>query len=320
MRIALHFHRRSVWLSRLLLALAVSGMALLGLSLVAGARSADTYSGEFERRQIQIGFATRLDELAALVMPQVTWDEAVVRLDNRFDSDWASLNIGTYLSEADGFELAEIVDRSDRSIYRAVNGETIDMSTSGSPSIALPHLIEDIRAKERQRGLFRVRNLSRKMIARPIQAATVSMIGGQPYAIVATLVQPDFGAARPAGPRAPIVFAADALDETFLANIAARYLLIDAVLVAPSFPRSPEQAEAIITDYGGQPVLSVRWRQHKPGTAMREQTWVYLSAVFAFFVLSIVLGQPGQVPVPGQHESRAAHAAERHHRPDGPAA
>ncbi|WP_339871914.1 ATP-binding protein [uncultured Brevundimonas sp.] len=264
-------------------------MALLGLSLVAGARSADTYSGEFERRQIQIGFATRLDELAALVMPQVTWDEAVVRLDNRFDSDWASLNIGTYLSEADGFELAEIVDRSDRSIYRAVNGETIDMSTSGSPSIALPHLIEDIRAKERQRGLFRVRNLSRKMIARPIQAATVSMIGGQPYAIVATLVQPDFGAARPAGPRAPIVFAADALDETFLANIAARYLLIDAVLVAPSFPRSPEQAEAIITDYGGQPVLSVRWRQHKPGTAMREQTWVYLSAVFAFFVLSIVL-------------------------------
>ena len=93
MRIAPHNHRRSIWLSRWLLVLAVSGMVMLGLSLVAGARSADSYSGEFERRQIQAGLASRRDELSALIMPQVHWDEAVARLDNRFDRRWASLNI-----------------------------------------------------------------------------------------------------------------------------------------------------------------------------------------------------------------------------------
>ena len=282
-------HRRTVWLSRSLLILAISGMGLLGLSLVAGARSADRYSGEFERRQIQSGLATRLDELAALVMPQVTRDAAVVHLHNRFDADWANRNIGTFLNEADGFELVEIVDHSDRSIFSAVDGDSTRTIPSGRGSIALPQLIENIRVRERQRGTLLRRAKSQKMIAAPIQATAVSRIDGQPYAIVATLVQPDFGTALPIGPHAPIVFAADALDETFLANIAARYLLIDAVLVTPALPRKPEQAEEIITDAAGRPVLSIRWRQHKPGTAMREQTWVYMSAVFVFFVLSITL-------------------------------
>ena len=289
MRIAPHNHRRSIWLSRWLLVLAVSGMVMLGLSLVAGARSADSYSGEFERRQIQAGLASRRDELSALIMPQVHWDEAVARLDNRFDRRWASLNIGVYLSHAAGFERAEIVDRSDRSIFSAVDGETVSTNAAGRPSIALPHLIESIRAQESQRGTLSGLDQSGKTIAAPIQATTVSMIGGHPYAIVATLVQPDFGTARPVGRRAPIVFAADALDDAFLSTIAGRYHLIDAVLAAPSSAQKPHQAEEIIADYTGHPVLAVRWRQHKPGTAMLERTWLYMTAVFTFFVLSIIL-------------------------------
>ena len=289
MRTDPHAHRRTVWLSRSLLVLAVSGMVMFGLTLIAGARSTDARSGEIERQQIQSGHATRLGELAALVMPQAIWDQAVVRLDNRFDAGWASLNIGTYLNQVGGFELAEIVDRSDRPIFLAIDGESANAAPSDRPSIALPHLIESIRDQERQRGTFLRRGQSKKMIAAPIQATTVSMIGGQPYAIVATLVQPDFGTALPIGPRAPIVFAADALDDSFLANIATRYQLIEAMLADPSSQPEPHQTEVTIADDAGRPMIAVRWRQHKPGTAMLEQTWVYMSAVFAFFVLSIIL-------------------------------
>ncbi|WP_339915472.1 ATP-binding protein [uncultured Brevundimonas sp.] len=289
MRIDSHAHRRTIWLSRSLLVLAVSGMVLFGLSLVAGARSTDAYSGKFERRQIQTGLSTRLDELAALVMPQVIWDDAVVHLDNRFDPRWANLNIGTYLNQTAGFEQIEIVDRSDRSVFSAIDDDVVSPTTSDHPSIALPKLIDSIRAQERQRGAFVRRDRSRKMIAAPIQATSVSMIGGHPYAIVAALVQPDFGTALPVGARAPIVFAADALDETFLANIAGRYQLIDAVLAPPTSPPEPHQAEVTLADDAGQPVLAIRWRQHKPGTALLERTWLYMSAVFSFFVLSIIL-------------------------------
>ena len=281
--------RRTIWLSRALLVLAVSGMVMFGASLLAGARSSDAYAGAFERQQVEAGIANRLVELQALVVPQAIWDQAVVHLDNRFDPQWAKLNIGTFLSHTSGFEIIEVVDRSERPLFVAVDGEVVTSDAPAQPSIALPGLIAAVRAEEARRGPLTPRRPSTQMIAEPIQAVSISLIGGQPYAIVATLVQPDFGTALPAAPRAPIVFAADALDAAFLANIASRYQLINPTLTAPNAPLDAPQTQVMIRDSSDQPLLAVRWKQHQPGTALLGQTWLYLTAVFTFFFLSIVL-------------------------------
>tara|TARA_R110002124_G_C8953060_1_gene513452 strand:+ start:242 stop:2347 length:2106 start_codon:yes stop_codon:yes gene_type:complete len=280
---------RTIWLSRSLLALAISGMLLLGASLIAGARRADVESGRIEREQIESGIATRLIELEALVMPQVIWDEAVTHLDNRFSDNWAARNIGIFLNQTSGFEITEIVDAADRPVFSTMDGEVINSAAPDRLSIAMPGLIAALRAEEQRRGLLNGPDRSGKMIADPIQATSISLIGGKPYAIVATLVQPDFGTALPTGRRAPIVFAADALDAAFLANIARRYQLVDATLTLPTTPRQPHEMAVSIANDAGRPLLELRWRQHKPGTGLLDRTWPYLAAVFAFFVLSIIL-------------------------------
>ena len=190
---------RTIWLSRSLLALAISGMLLLGASLIAGARRADVESGRIEREQIESGIATRLIELEALVMPQVIWDEAVTHLDNRFSDNWAARNIGIFLNQTSGFEITEIVDAADRPVFSTMDGEVINSAAPDRLSIAMPGLIAALRAEEQRRGLLNGPDRSGKMIADPIQATSISLIGGKPYAIVATLVQPDFGTALPTG-------------------------------------------------------------------------------------------------------------------------
>ena len=291
---------RTIWLSRSLLVLAVSGMLWLGASLIAGARSADVESGRFERDQIESGLATRLTELEAMVMPQVIWDEAVLHLDNRFNARWAALNIGTFLTQTSGFEITEIIAADGRPVFATVDGQVVSATAPDRASIALPGLIAALRAQEGRRGRLEGGSESGKMIATPIQATSIALIDGQPFAIVATLVQPDFGTALPTGARAPIVFAADALDAAFLANIARRYQLIDPVLASPATPRQAHQMAVSIDDDTGHPLLELRWRQHKPGTALLDRTWPYLAAVFAFFVLSITLVHMAVVRANGQ--------------------
>ena len=66
------------------------------------------------------GVESRFAELAASIRPQLAWDEAVERLDHRFDPLWARDNLGVYLTQNAGFETVTLLDRANRPIFSHV--------------------------------------------------------------------------------------------------------------------------------------------------------------------------------------------------------
>lgn len=82
------------WPVGLLGAASVLAVAVSALSLV---QQFDHASLQREQTVVAHGISDRVAEVAAMVVPQAMWDDAVRNLDNRFDSAWAANNIGKFL-------------------------------------------------------------------------------------------------------------------------------------------------------------------------------------------------------------------------------
>ena len=72
-----------------------AGMILLaGFALTVATRHADARERDYEQTLVGNGLRQRIEEIQTGLNPYVIWDEAIHKLDNRFDQAWASQNIG----------------------------------------------------------------------------------------------------------------------------------------------------------------------------------------------------------------------------------
>ena len=90
----------------------VGCVAVLGLvfGLLQFAQQSDLAAREREETVISNGFAARISEVEALVVPNLVWDEAVRNLDNRFDLEWARENIGQFFESSGHFQFSLVLD------------------------------------------------------------------------------------------------------------------------------------------------------------------------------------------------------------------
>ena len=264
-------------------------LAALLLGLLWGANGVDKIARETQETVVAKGLDTRFAELAASVVPQADWDDAVSHLDNHFDKAWATANVGAFLTQTSGFELAGVLDASDQPVF-AVRGDT-PLESGGYAAlrnVARP-LVEQVRRAEARRGRFAATSVSSKMISRPIQASGVSRLGGQPYLFTATLVQPDFGTALPKGDRSPIILVGEAIDSGFLAKMSERYRLRDARLVSATSPIPKDAAVAGIADVSRRPLLVLRWTPERPGWQLLRQTFGIGAGAALLFAICVLL-------------------------------
>jgi signal transduction histidine kinase len=215
-----------------------------------------------ERNQIANALEVSTRDLARRITPISDWDDAVAHLDRSFDMEWAVKNVGEYFLQSDSLPLSFVVDRDDRLVLALHNGRPVPRDTYRAFAPATSLLLARIRAQERKRGPFRPPFHAAGDISQPIQASGIVVLHGEPFVVVASLVQPDMGNALPLGARAPTIINAEPLNGDFLNQIGALLLMPRLRFV----PRGAATTAGIaVRDVFGQVAGSLEWQAWTPG-------------------------------------------------------
>ncbi|MDE2436616.1 MAG: EAL domain-containing protein [Sphingomonadales bacterium] len=277
--------RRKARLFGPIVIMTTAGLAMLVFLAMFLVMRFDTVAAEREQRVVENGFNRQIREFDAMVVPQVTWDDAVAKLDHKLDKRWADLNLGAYLYTYNGFTRSFVVNPQDLPIYASVKGERAAISTYAPFAATVESLLPRIRGLEAMRPPFRRKAGGEDIITQPIQANALARIDGTLFAVVATLVQPDAGKVLPRGPRAPVAIVAMPLDGVMLKAFAGRYLVDDLQLV-PDWPTGNDKAAVDLHGIDGARIGVLRWTPRRPGMELLRQIW--MPALLAIALLSLI--------------------------------
>lgn len=290
-----------------LVCLAFLAMALLVVAVFSLVKEFDLSAKAREEAVVRNGVTGRVEEVANLVLPQVIWDEAVVRLDNRFDPNWARENIGEYLFKANGFSASFVINGQDEPVFAALNGKPTSLTTYGRFRDDATRLIARVRAEEDRRRLLN----KVSALGEPVRASTVVANEAGPFILTATLVQPDFGAAIPNGDSA-IVLTGMPIDRNFLDAFSGRFMLQDLHVHLGDSSSEPDEAHVSLRDDLRRDVATLDWTPQTPGlNLLRELVAPILAVVFALAGGALFLYRRGRTAAQGlvASEARAAHLA-----------
>jgi diguanylate cyclase (GGDEF)-like protein len=254
-----------VWPARFL---AIAAVGLLIGAQVYLAREADASAWRREQAVVESGVAGYADDIARRSVSVTLWDQAVAKLDNRFDFAWADANIGRYLADTESFEAALVLDRDDRPLYAMRGGQSIASEAVADLHAAAKPLVARARAAERRRGPLAPILSRDKMVTMPVYASAFSRISGAPYVVTAMLVQPDFGDSLPRSERSSVVVSAKRVDAAFLKTVAGRFMLQDAQLTSGDAVLAQGRAGVSLRDAAGEPVAAIAWSPPQPGAAL----------------------------------------------------
>lgn len=294
-----------------LVVLAIFALGLLVAMAFILVRQFDVSARDREQAVVQNGLIERTQEVGQMVAPQVEWDEAVRRLDNRLDPRWAYDNLSAYLDHVDGFDRVFVLDGRDRPRYASEGLQTVPADRYTAFAGAGQSLVARVRAAEAARESAKA-NFDRKSFSRPIQAATITSAGGGLGILTATLVQPDMGLAKPLGPRAAIVVTRMPIDRAFLGAFGERFLLTGFSLGPPSGKPSPDLAHITIRDDQGRALATLSWTPQDPGRALAQRVVTpILMVVSCLVLLALYLYRRSLRMAQGMiaSEARAAHLA-----------
>jgi diguanylate cyclase (GGDEF)-like protein len=270
-----------LWPARLL---GLASVALLIGVQIYLAYAADASAREREHGVVESGVTSFADEVARKSISIALWDEAVAHLDNRLDASWADTNVGRYLSETEGFEASLVISADGRVIHAAEKGESVPAEALNALEEVARPLVKATRAAEERRGPVAAILARDHAVREPIYARAFTRMNGQLYLVAAMLVQPDFGLARPKGPRAPVIVTAERIDDAFVRDMAARFRLAGPGLQAPDATLGPDQDRVSLDDAANDPVGALYWTPPAPGAAMLAK------ALPATILVLLVLG------------------------------
>jgi diguanylate cyclase (GGDEF)-like protein len=265
-----HRDRRRTRLFGPVIAMTFGGLALLVALSVFLIQRFDSEASLRERVMIEQGFARQIEELEAVVAPQVNWDDAIINLDHRVNNDWAEFNLGNYLYTFNGYTRAFVVDGDGRTIYASVDGKRAAIGRFEPFAPVVSQLLPVIRKAEAARPVPGRRAGKYNILVSPIEANGVARVDDQVFVVIASLVQPDFGASLPKGPRAPVTVVAKPIDTAMLTAFSRRYLLEGLQLVEP---RSANNASGRMWLHNpdGHPVAALIWTERRPGTLLFQK-------------------------------------------------
>ncbi len=231
-----------------------------------GVKALDEESAAREQQLVRNGLELRVAEVAALVVPQVDWDDTVRNIDNAFDPAWTDENINEFLDHTYGFHAQYVVDANNVPVFAAL-GETTEIGIYRRVAGHVGDLLASVRRQEAARGAI-AKSSGPDPVSSAIQASGVKMIEGHLTILTATLVQPDFGKALPRGPRAPIVLTEMRVDEPFLAQFSKRFLLKDVYVRTPAQRAQAGRIEVPVKDEKGTVQAYLAWTPLEPGYGM----------------------------------------------------
>jgi diguanylate cyclase (GGDEF)-like protein len=242
----------------------------------------DGTAAERERAVVAQGFLRQIEQFELGMAPQSDWDDAVKKLDHKFDAAFADRNFGAQFFTFNGITHTFIIDGAGVPIYASVMGRQ-QPPKSVYPGFAPPFaaLVHQLRQREARRPPIEP-TPAKDTVTHPIQAHSLVKIEGQICIVIATLIQPDIGLVLPKGPRAPIVLTAMPVNRAMMKGFAAFYQ-IDDFDVVPSTQAANGKASVPLRDMAGNEIGAFAWSPRQPGSVLYQQMQVWLGTAVLLF-------------------------------------
>jgi signal transduction histidine kinase/ActR/RegA family two-component response regulator len=268
--------------------LAMTAIVLLAVSLVLGARQVDLRVRHHEEFLVRQGIRAEAQQTLNALIGQTVWDEAVVNLDNRLNATWANDQIATYLQQSIGPWNFVLVDSDDKAVWGS--GHTAPLSANDLAEFRhrADPIIAEIRQQEAARraapgGAVMADNRPQKAIV----TSQVEMRDGRPYLWIASLVQPDFGKAKPAKAKAAIVIGGNFITPARMDSLAQRYKLQHFRFEPGGGKVGSDEASTTFASYPGATPVTLVWSPERPGADLLQQSlWMICGVVVVLAALA----------------------------------
>lgn len=189
-------------------------------------------------------------ELEGRLADFVWWEEMVDQYRGGLDQQWATANIGRYVTEGFGYTASFVLNPEHQTVFAYSTDWSVgpDFRTSfGNLSDRFLHAVQDIGTQS------------------TASVAANFDIGGQIYLVAAApLFVEEQEDLQPHHPVRPMLVFVRALDDHLMNDIAASYLLPDARLVSPG--GDPQGVG--LRDISGKVLARAVWTQSRPGHVM----------------------------------------------------
>lgn len=276
-------------------------LALIFSSLLNLAHHFDDVARQREESIVANGFEQMVLETGDKAVAQVVWDDAVRNLDNRYNAAWAEENIGQFFTVLGDFSAALVLDADDRPLYGARGDSRDALAIHRRYAGAVAPVVAAVRAKEARRSAA-----ASKTLADPIQASGLGVVNDDLYIFNATVVQPDFGHARPAGPRSPVVITALRVDNLFMDAVAKRFRLEDLHVPRTDSREEPGEAHLPLRSPTGAYIATVDWTPQKPGAVLVSRIGVPVGGLLiALALVALLLNRRANIVARGLIASEA---------------
>ncbi|MCW5717680.1 MAG: bifunctional diguanylate cyclase/phosphodiesterase [Bauldia sp.] len=249
------------------------GVILVGLGAVAAvtawsATRSDTLAIQNQTRLVAHLLEAETDIIVHDQESVALWDDAVVKTKLAFDYAWVDENLGVWMYDYFGHDRTFVLDEAGRAIYGMADGQ----GAGPGVVLALPQAVAEMAARVRAGA--------------PVEAE-VAVVEGRPAIVSAMPIVPSSTAIVQA-PGTELLFASVRfLDQTFVAELAASYLLAGARFAWRPETRGGEVAYPLGSDTDVDGYLI--WTPERPGSTMLRETAPWLGLTFAVFAGLIVL-------------------------------
>ena len=264
------------WPALLVIALLWSGGLTIGALMWTAAESQDSLAADKSIALLYNLLGERRTQLGQLVRDYAWWDDAAVNLALSPNLDWATSNIGPYLTNSFRVATSLVLDPDDRQTMAFVQGA--------------PVTDHDV-ASEIEGGLKRLADDARKTPAdAPIAATGFVLLNGEVHIASASLIVPSKAELRNAyGPRnwAHVLVLTQPLDGEALQSLAARFGLHD--LEFRSGPIGDQSSSLRLAGVDGRELGFLTWRAETPGFAILRRLALPIAIAFDIMVLLAVL-------------------------------
>jgi len=283
--------------------LALTAIILLAISLVLGARQVDERVRRHEELLVRQGLDAQVQQTLNALVAQTVWDEAIKNLDNRLNPTWARDNIAIYLRPTVGARDYIVVNGAGEAVW----GSRDDQPMTAEDRAAFRRMAQPVIAEIRQREAQRpIRSPADNSPKQAIVQSRVEMRDGKPFIWIASLVQSDFGKARPLGDKAAIVVSGTFVSPARMEDLAQRYALTQYRFQPGGGRVAPGEASITFpSSEASAPVILV-WSPQRPGADLLQQSiWAICSVVVSLAALAALMAR---------NASRAARSLFETHR------
>ena len=294
-----------------IIAMMLGGLSLLALLVVLLIHRFDASAMQREGEMVRHGFELQNDDLKAVIVPQVNWDEAVKALDHGVDLGWADFNLGNYLYTFNGFTRVFVINGAGQPVYAAADGKRVRLDRADEFAGITAQLIAPLRRAEAARPPIRPGADGQSVVTTPIQSAGVLQVGDKVYVVIATLVQPDFGLILPRSRQAPVAITAIPVNAAMLESFGKRYLLDGLRLLRPD-QTAPGKLQLVLRSPTGVAVGKLVWTPRAVGTILFTNLVIPVLATIVLMALlawTIIRRGEGVVRDLVASEARAKHLA-----------